>query len=139
MNQPLPNIKHEIFARKMIENNGNQTQSYAQTYEDSNPVSSRTHASRLMATNGNVRDRIGFLMEDNGLGLADLTREHKVCLDSDDGRLKLSSVKLGYQVLGVLDAAEQGGGSHQHIHLHEADVAQLSTEERLKRLRDMTR
>jgi hypothetical protein len=130
--------KQESFARAVVSNNGNIKEAYLETYKDSQPHSAKNNAPRLMA-NDSVRSRVAYLMDKANIGLKRLTGELGTVISDDDNRVKLNGVKLGFQLLGALDAEEASGSTHQHIHLHEAETAKLTPDQKLAKLRDLTR
>lgn len=131
----LENLKHEMFAREMIEENGHQSRAYENVYASSNEVA-RANAPRLLAKHS-VRERIAQLLDERGMDVGSLNARLERFADSSDERIGLDATKLAYRLHGAMDDEQRN--SQQHLHLHQDTVLNLAPEDKLSRLRDLTR
>ena len=135
---PLKNVKHELFAQALIENNGNQTKSYQAVYDPPLEVSARTHGSHL-ATNSNVRARVIDLLEKReALSLKGLRNGLERTVTNSDDRLAFEGIKFAFKLHGAVDNDSDSSNTsvHNHLHLHAEDVSRLTDAERLAKLRE---
>lgn len=115
---PLKNIKHEKFARAVIEC-PTQTEAYVKTYDPegkrlSNPNSAKDHASNLVAKSS-IRNRIAELLDAQGLTLQRFNSKLNDLLDAKSEDVQFKSTRLGYELHGVLDREKNNGESSKDI------------------------
>lgn len=115
---PLKNIKHEKFAKAVIEC-PTQTEAYARTYDPegkrlSNPNSAKDHASNLVAKSS-VRNRIAELLDAQGLNLERFNTKLNDLLEAKSEDVQFKSTRLGYELHGVLNREKENGESSKDI------------------------
>lgn len=103
---PLKNIKHEKFARAVIEK-PTYTEAYKEVYDPSNtrlthPNSAKDHASRLVAQ-GSVKNRVVELLNKQGLNLERFNEKMGQLLEGKSEDVQFKSMRLGYELHGVLN------------------------------------
>lgn len=111
----LKNPKHELLAKKIIENKFNLTKSYQETYPSTSYDSANANVSRLLANDSRVVNRIEELANKAGLTLekelAHLERIHhatkpvsigKKLIDYPDYSVQLEATKTALKIHGAL-------------------------------------
>ena len=135
---PLKNVKHEMFAQAVIENNGNLTHSYQEVYEPTSLNGANSHGSRVMA-NSSVRLRVIDLLEKReALSLKGLRNGLERTVTNSDDRLAFEGIKFAFKLHGAVDNDQDNSNTsvHNHLHLHADDVSRLTDAERLAKLRE---
>ena len=113
---PLENVKHEKFARAVLEK-PSFSQAYASVYKTVDPKVSSNAGSRLLENVG-IRNRISELMNQKGLGLDPiLERLGKWIYDDEHASVSLDATKTGLKLHGVLDGDEKENMNNIHINI----------------------
>ena len=99
---PLKNIKHEKFARAVIES-PSLTKAYAKTYQVEPTKSAGNCASKILAESPAVKNRIAELLEKDGITIQRLNQKLGNLLEANSEEVQLRSARLGYELHGALD------------------------------------
>lgn len=112
--KPLDNIKHELFAKALVANKGNQTKAYQEVYEAPNPEVAAANGSRVISYE-NVHERVKYLLEETeGLQLpTTLTK-----LNRQTTAKRPLIVPKGSEVLWIDDNQAQGSAINTALKLH---------------------
>lgn len=132
----LKNLKHESFAKSVVEHKGNISEAYRDVYDPQANGSAGASASRLLDT-VSVRDRVIALMKENGIDLKGLTKKLTEHVNDGDKRLSLDATKFSYKLQGAVDQDNPVPSSHQHIHLHANELQSLDPAAKLAKLRNL--
>lgn len=102
---PLKNIKHEKFARAVLEK-PSFTQAYKEVYDPDNtrfknPMSAKDNASRLIAKDS-VKNRIAEILDSKNMGLNRFIQKHSDLLEAKSEDVQFRSMRLGYELHGLL-------------------------------------
>ena len=113
---PLKNKKHELFAKKVVENNYNLTRAHQETFPNSSYYSSNSNVHRLKV-NKSISDRVDEIANAKGLTLEaeidSLIEIHsatkpividKEIIDYPDYSVRLQATQTGLKIHGVLSA-----------------------------------
>lgn len=95
---PLENLKHEEFARNLIETKSQQ-EAYLRAYPESDALSAKTSASRLLTVE-NVRQRVLELMNEK-LSPSRVVSKLSEHLDSENEGISMDAVKTSLKVMGA--------------------------------------
>ena len=125
----LKNSKWEHFAQLVAEGGKPHGVAYAEVYGQKSDGTSRAHASRLLATNGNVRDRIEELQKEAERAVKWSIQERlEVLRDISLGQLdgedvpprdRIRAIELYTKIAG-------DGAAEKHEHAVSAEVTELS-------------
>ncbi len=72
--EQLGNTKHELFAQALVKHKGHQTHAYLEVYPSSNYDSAR-HSASILLRNAYIKQRVGEILEQNGLGLKEVVKK----------------------------------------------------------------
>ncbi len=97
----VPTIKQKIFIEKMLETNGNQTESAAIAYDIKNRQVAANVGSEVMRK-PYIRQEINELLEKSGLNLGETVKQHKWIINQNkDISTKLKAVQEHYDLVGL--------------------------------------
>jgi hypothetical protein len=114
---PLTNIKHEKFARAVIDK-PSYSQAYKEVYEVEGAKVAGNSASRLLENVG-IKNRVMELMNQSQLGLAPIVaRLGRWIYDEDHPSVSLDAVKTGLKLHGALDSDEKSSGNIANININ---------------------
>ena len=134
----LDSIKHELFSRSVVEHKGNLSQAYRDVYDPQANGSAGASGSRLLE-NVNVKARVIYLMDKQGLTLERLGQELDTCVSDEDKRLKLQATQFAYKLHGATDDTLHIGDTHQHIHISTNELQSMPSGDKLAKLRELLR
>jgi hypothetical protein len=120
--EPLNNIRHEMFCKEVILNNGEITKAFERVYHPSTKSSAWSNSSAL-AKRPEVKTRIEELLNDIGFTRTKISKKLLKLLDSKktisidkhpyeipDNSTQLETVKLGFKLFGdISDGREKEG------------------------------
>jgi len=135
---PLDNVKHEMFAKAIVNNKGKVAESYRDVYDPKEDVTAVVNGSRLLGS-ANVRSRVVELMDKVGLDLPSLSSKMKEHVNANDGRLSLDATKFSYKLHGAVEDGIHFGSTHQHLHVNESQLEGMPSLSKLGKLRDLLR
>lgn len=100
---PLRNVKHEVFAREVI-NSDSHAEAYRKVYGDVNAP--EVSASRLL-TSVNIRERILELMQESGAtSIKNVVSKLGEGINSENEGIMMDGVKTALKAYGVFDEAK---------------------------------
>ena len=105
-------IKHQMFARRLVESKGNQTRAYIATYGCS--VSSAAPSASRLLRNVHIYEYVMTIIDEDKPLLASIMRAHARLLNAKklirvrggsiqvpDDKVRMGSVRLGYKLHGI--------------------------------------
>lgn len=119
---PLKNIKHEKFARAVVEN-PSYSAAYKEVYKQPDAKLASDSGSRLLSDNVGVKNRVIEIMNESRLGLAPIVgRLSKWVYDDDSPAQSMDAIKTGLKLHGALDSDDKSGMNMQNIQINIATL-----------------
>lgn len=109
---PLKNIKHEKFARAVLEK-PSATQAYAEAYQVEPNKIAGDSASRIINQYPAVKNRIAELLEKDGVPVSRLNKKLSDLLENDSADVQFRTMRLGYELYGALDRNAPAEGNKE--------------------------
>jgi len=146
----LKKVNHEIFARNVIEEQGNLTKAYLKSYKDAGYNTANTEASKLF-NNPLVNARIFELLNKTGLSLPELTKKLESLVNHSkaivvngkieyvpDGAIQADSVKTAFKLHGLLSNSNVDIEDNRSVNITISDKNSEQLQATLDKLEAMT-